>query len=1081
VADGTYVETGQIVINKNLTITGASQAGTIIKPAQDTTGEGDTGSWILVNQGVTFNLSHVTLDGTGRSIRQGIRTNGNVVVDHVTVQNIAQPGYSGFAIAQGYSNTVPQSLTVTNSTIFGFGRVGIQVDEGYAASTATITNNVITCRGAGDMVNYGITVEGGAEATITGNTITNCYGKASTDGSESAAIEVTSYFAPGTTATIFGNFIYNNVNGILVGYRTTDDSVVNVENNKIYNIDESAIETSGPSVIADASPNWWGTAVLPLITPKVVGTVTYLPYWVDEAMTILSSMAPATVYVDDNFTTTVCGGHICGYDAFPTITEGIAAVAIGGTVTVDDGTYNEAVVVNKAGVTLQSVNGHATTIIDVPDGTLTTGIKILGTNLGVVTVDGFTVRDFTENAIVQGMASRTGTTVHILNNEVIPAGTYLRNGIQVTGDGSSVIGNIIHSQYLTEDWASTAIGVVDASNVIVQNNTITGVGDYGISVYTWNSSPVQTNVQVTGNTINGIDAPLSATAYMGGTVSGVDFNLNLLTNYVNAIEAAPYEDITDPAYDGLAVEDIDATHNWWGSRFGPQGPILGEPTLIKWCASAACDTFLPDDLNVVEATSSDSQTGAIKIYVPNITILLKNGTVIQNSSPCFEVYANYTTITTESIGGAQCVPTSDANAIAIADDLVNITIQGIEFVGTNGTDGLHFAGGITDIVLVDNWFHNLKGDGIEFVEQPAGVINIQGNLFQNNGGVGINNANGTTTIDATYNSWGDVLGPTGLSGDGVSTFVTYDPFTHVDLYLTSSGTLVANQVLTGQTITYTVYAHMVNANAVDFRMSFPANLTRLGSPVNSGTFTEYAVFDTSVANTIHFYGAAPFGTSVSGDVPIFSVTFTAGAPVVAAPMNLDETTDAFGMITYESSSNIYAAGLSDGTVTILANSTATGTLSMQGRSTSLGIPVTLTSTELIPWGPYATATLNMISNNLVFNNVAGGTYVFTTNQPRYLNISADLAKTVLITSNKVFPTLELKGGNAFWADNTITVSDAAVIGGAYGIGDITSNGDVNFDGKVNVQDLAMVGGNYGLNSATAYTPVSYTHLTLPTN
>ncbi len=173
---GTYTEpttTTQIVINKNLTIVGVDKATTIIKPAQDTSGTGNAGSWFLVNDGVTFNLSKVTLDGVGRNIRQGIRFNGSGVVDDVIIQNMTYPGYSGFGIAQGFENTGARTLTVSNSTFTNYGRIGVQADDGTGTSTVMITGNTFTGKGDGDHLDYGVTVEGGAHATITGNTFTN--------------------------------------------------------------------------------------------------------------------------------------------------------------------------------------------------------------------------------------------------------------------------------------------------------------------------------------------------------------------------------------------------------------------------------------------------------------------------------------------------------------------------------------------------------------------------------------------------------------------------------------------------------------------------------------------------------------------------------------------------------------------------------------------------------------------------------------------------------------------------------------------------------------------------------------------
>jgi len=259
VTAGTYTEVGQIVIDKNLSIVGDGKTTTIIKPESDTSGTGDVGSWILVNDGITFNLSKVTLDGVGRQIRQGIRFNGSGTVDDVIIQNIVQAGYMGFAIVQGYDNTGSRTLNVTNSTFTNFGRVGIQADNGSGSSTVTISNNNFTGKGNGDHLDYAVTVEGGSVATITNNIISNCRGVASTDGSTSAGISATTYFADGTTATITGNTITNSTYGIAVGYGDDDSTSVpqlntNTFSSNAYDLDNHTVNN------IDARNNTWSVA-----------------------------------------------------------------------------------------------------------------------------------------------------------------------------------------------------------------------------------------------------------------------------------------------------------------------------------------------------------------------------------------------------------------------------------------------------------------------------------------------------------------------------------------------------------------------------------------------------------------------------------------------------------------------------------------------------------------------------------------------------------------------------------------------------------------------------------------------------
>ena len=220
------------------------------------------------------------------------------------------------------------------------------------------------------------------------------------------------------------------------------------------------------------------------------------------------------------------------------------------------------------------------------------------------------------------------------------------------------------------------------------------------------------------------------------------------------------------------------------------------------------------------------------------------------------------------------------------------------------------------------------------------------------------------------------------------------------------------------------------------------------------------------AGTIRFNGTVDLGaTAISADdLPIFQATFKVLAN--GGLLDLLETNDLFSMFPNDAgpSTNIYAAELVDGYVTTNSHS-VTVTVSMQGRSVRSGVPGTLTG---LNYGPYLATSTNVLSNNLVFSGVAEGDYIFTTLQPRYLNVPAVLDKTFTVILDKVLPTLALKGGNAIWSDDVINVQDASLIGSLYKIGDIDDDADVNFDNKVDILDLTLVGGNYRLTSGVAY-------------
>lgn len=1228
VAAGTYTEVGQMVIRKNMTIIGEDKATTIIKPAQNTGGSGDAGSWILVNNDITFNLSKVTLDGVGKDIRQGIRFNGSGVVDNVIIQNMVYPGYSGWAICQGYSNTNPRTLSVTNSTFTNFGRVGIQTDNGTGTSTATIAGNTITCKGAGDHLDYGIYVEGGSVATISGNTITNCRGVASTDGSTSAAIAVSTSFAPGTVATITGNTLTDSTTGIAVGYDATDTASVKAESNLFSGNDYDITSTNPP---VDGSPNWFGSINGPE-AGTIYGDVTYIP-WCGEA-TCTTLITPTVHNVtQDTY-------HI-------TIQHAIDNAADGDVIEVGPGLYPENIDVTKP-VTLlgpnEGIAGDGTRVAEaVIQGTAASWVSLyVEPDVPGVTIDGFTFdgTNLVPSGYSVGVAGDSSdltvqNNIFINHNDmaIMTSGVYYDGGWKYDKYLQNILikDNLITNSTLSTSgfnfgiYLQSSLGNVTGNIVtnmrngiqvqpyntpgggIVSGNTF---NTYRTGIYFNYTQNALADWEFTGNTIEGIAYPVGLDPVRFNAIrvetfynGNVDFNLNqILPGTSNATEL--YQYFENNVTNGVSS----ATPNWWGNWYGPSaGSVSPADTLIApWCADVACTTFLPvagkieipagtpgADVqailnNVTTGTeikflgSMGPLTGGYVINTPHLTIILADGTVIQNNSPCFVVNADYTTITTASIGGAQCVPTSGSNGIDVTGVRKNITITGIEFVGTAGTDGIHFGtsgtDSITDIVLVDNWFHGFTGDGIEFFTQPLGTIEIHGNLFQANGGLGINAS--TFTVPAKYNSWGHYDGPAAPNGDGISANVDADPWTHVNLYMVSSDTPWADQVVAGQNITYTVYGNLRNMNTADFTLRYPAGLAVV-STAAGGTFgTEDITFPAT--GSINFLGSTFAGIETGLAQPLFTVTFTATADSI---LNLDELTDGFGMPGAESSTNVYAAALEDKTVNVIdlptitpvsltdtyiigtpneftltinnpasgalftdpalvftlpagsvleydsgagwvavtapfdpgdlaTNSTVTitfrvtllvgpgsypltvelfdtlptpdallatatgnatvttlpaviGTFSMEGRSTRAGIPVTLTALNLTAYGPFTASTINQISDNITFNGLVTDTYLITTDQPRYLDVTSGLNITKVIDASvSTINPLMLRGGDAD-DNNHVYLGDASLVGSNWGT-PVDPRGDVNFDGKVNVLDLALVGGNYNLTSAGAY-------------
>jgi len=281
VATGTYTHTAQIVLDKDLTIIGEDKETTVIESAS-----GFTDSYLFrINDG-EVNLSNLTFDGKN-SLYGGVRytTPGTGTLNNNIFKDIVYSTYLGFGVV-AYADNV----TASNNAFTNIGRVGIWV----GGDNAVLEGNTYTGKGAIDCLDYGIEVGMGGVATITDNTITNCLGVASSDGSTSAAILVTTYYGTGTEATITGNTLTGNTGGIAVGYDSSDTSTVIAHYNNISGNTDYGIDTTAPSV--DATANWWGATSGPYhdeLNPdgegdSVSDNVLFEPWYADEGMTTLT-------------------------------------------------------------------------------------------------------------------------------------------------------------------------------------------------------------------------------------------------------------------------------------------------------------------------------------------------------------------------------------------------------------------------------------------------------------------------------------------------------------------------------------------------------------------------------------------------------------------------------------------------------------------------------------------------------------------------------------------------------------------------------------------------------------------------
>jgi hypothetical protein len=274
----------QVTVNDDIAIVGAGKTATIIRATANTATSGNARGWFFVDANTSLDMSDLTLDGNGFKIWQAIRHIGDggtiddVQFSNITYQASGSP-YAGTGIA--IFGTGP--VDVTNSMFNNIGRIGIQF-FGSGVSGSTASGNTYVGNGPGDHLDYGVEVSAGAVASITGNTITGNRGVASTDGSTSAAVLVTTFFGAGTGATIDMNVLDDDSTGIFRGYDSADTSSITATCNRIHDNDygmvvvgssaasvsanmnsfsgngtgvDASSSTGGP---VDAEDNWWGAA-----------------------------------------------------------------------------------------------------------------------------------------------------------------------------------------------------------------------------------------------------------------------------------------------------------------------------------------------------------------------------------------------------------------------------------------------------------------------------------------------------------------------------------------------------------------------------------------------------------------------------------------------------------------------------------------------------------------------------------------------------------------------------------------------------------------------------------------------------
>jgi len=266
VLPGTYVEVGQVVIDKDVTILGDATSKPVVMTDSNTGSSGDARAWWLVNAGKDLTMKNMVLDGAGYNVYQGIRAHGTGLVEDCDFRNIKFSQYVGMGIAFMDAN-----WTVRRCTFEDIERLGV-IAFGPGVTNAVLEWNTYTGKGVGDWLDYAFEFGNGAVGVANYNTVTACQGVASSDGSTSAGILATTYYGPGTAVSLTGNVLTGNTTGVAIGYDGTDTTVLTANYNNISGNDSYGMSASGSGVSIDALHNWWGDVSGPLDNSDDTGT-----------------------------------------------------------------------------------------------------------------------------------------------------------------------------------------------------------------------------------------------------------------------------------------------------------------------------------------------------------------------------------------------------------------------------------------------------------------------------------------------------------------------------------------------------------------------------------------------------------------------------------------------------------------------------------------------------------------------------------------------------------------------------------------------------------------------------------------
>jgi parallel beta-helix repeat protein len=451
------------------------------------------------------------------------------VIQHDLFQNNNQAGPAsgnGIYTDQFTAGGALTNVLIDGNSFVGNSNAGLNLGSSQAASQShvAISNNTFANNGnAVDLFNA-------TSSSLTGNTISGSTGSqifigGGVDGLQIANNVIQNGHAKGI-----------NIGPDVGGYPNPNANITINDNSISGNAGLAlSIDSGRYTGTLDARENWWGTNDATAIQSQISGTVAFSPY-LDNGSNGVSS-GPGFQGDASHLDVTSAGGQIGPVGA---IQAAVDAAPVGGTVTIQPGTYHEKVTINKKltllgaqhGVDARTGRGPASaeTIVDGADlggGQRSTALYVTADD---VTIDGFTVQGTTSaNVFGAGIVLAGGTSgAHIVNDIVQNnlVGLFLSNASAT--DQAVIQHDLFQNNNLTGPAGGQAI-YTDSSvakgalnDVLIDANKIVGNPNGGIGISLTDTAKPASHLTISNNVIDSNGRGIYLYDTQSSTISGND-------------------------------------------------------------------------------------------------------------------------------------------------------------------------------------------------------------------------------------------------------------------------------------------------------------------------------------------------------------------------------------------------------------------------------------------------------------------------------------------------------------------------------------------------------------------------------